>query len=62
MDYFIPEPAIGGLNDDQVATERPASFGPISSQAMPTIPLDLRRDCNQGNKVHLCLAPHCQVI
>jgi hypothetical protein len=58
MGYFIPEPAIGGLDDDQVSTERPTSFGPISSQAMPTIPLGLQRDRDRGNKVRPCLAPH----
>ncbi|KAN0137600.1 hypothetical protein V8E53_004651 [Lactarius tabidus] len=43
MGYFIPKPVIGGLNNDQVATEHPASFSPISSQVMPTtIPLDLQ--------------------
>ncbi|KAN0140687.1 hypothetical protein V8E53_001514 [Lactarius tabidus] len=51
MGYFIPESAIGGLDDDQVATKHPASFGPISSQAMPNIPLGLQRDCSQGNKL-----------
>jgi hypothetical protein len=62
MGYFIPESAIGGLDDDQVAAEHPASFGPISSQAMPTIPLSLQCDRNQGNKVHPSLAPHHRLV
>jgi hypothetical protein len=58
MGYFIPESAIGGLDDDQVTAKHPASFGPVSSQAMPTIPLSLQHDCNWGNKVCPSLAPH----
>ena len=57
MGYFAPEPVIGGLDDEQCATSRPASFGAISSQAMPTIPLGLQRNRNWGNKVRPCLPP-----
>ena len=57
MGYFAPEPVIGGLDDEQCATSRPASFGAISSQAMPTIPLGLQHNRNQGNKVRPSLPP-----
>ena len=57
MGFFVPEPIIGGLDDDQGATDRPVSFGAISSQAIPIIPLGLQRNRNRGNKVRPCLAP-----
>ena len=58
---MVPKPIIGGLNDGQGATERPASFGAIRSQAqaqaMPTNLLGLQRNRRQRNKVRPCLAP-----
>ncbi|KAF8259079.1 hypothetical protein EI94DRAFT_1707407, partial [Lactarius quietus] len=52
MDYFVPEPVIGGLDDDYITAECLASFGPIASQAMPIIPLDLQQDCTRANNDH----------
>ncbi|KAI9465236.1 hypothetical protein BJY52DRAFT_1183821 [Lactarius psammicola] len=51
MGYFFEEPIIGGLDDEHAVAERPVSFGPISSQAMPVIPPGLQRDRHRGNKL-----------
>ena len=55
MGYFIADPAIGGLDDQHIMAERPPSFGPVSSEARPTIPFGLQRDPDRRNKVRISL-------